>query len=486
MYSLVSYRETFLFYFIPIILNVFVCFQVVSIVLNTMKYSEPLEKQVDTVLHGINQTYPQLKVFLAAKTNQIEQAASKYPNVKSITTTHDKSLGKIWNELIDKVSTPYTLIARDVVHFTWVARIERQIRMISTTKHVGIAGGSFRNLTGHWHVGCRQTKLFNYVLQYEEGYHHSRHSCMFCDDLEGPFVTKTDLLKLLKFNDKYSKEIIFEDFFLRVSRAGNLILNCPDAMYFTTDYSTETKQNNKAIWTPLATDMKLVRIVLVDYGVHHKFSCPEISYKCDVEVTKNVALPKCCLEQFGNAMKFFHDLCVKHNLQYELDTGSILASVKFNNYSPYDVDGDVIMLPRDITTFNNKLRSLVLQHGYHIKDYKPNAFLNYYTPDIYTEVWSSSKMTNVMYSPVELRTPASYTKSHVDNHWLNTAYCPAMYARNRYGPDVLKHSQSWRHVGTANSFSRYKPGKFVVCNDPSFHSCLNKFPGDGNIAFKVL
>ena len=79
----------------------------------------------------------------------------------------------------------------------------------------------------------------------------------------------------------------------------------------------KTKQNNKAIWRPLAIDLKLVRVVLVDYGVRHKFSCSEISYKCVASVTKYIALPKCCLEQFGNAMKFFHDMSMekKHLLR---------------------------------------------------------------------------------------------------------------------------------------------------------------------------
>ena len=66
-----------------------------------MEYPEPLAKQVDIVLHGINQTYPQLKVFLAAKTSQIKNAASKYPNVKTVMAPKDNSLGKVWKQLID-------------------------------------------------------------------------------------------------------------------------------------------------------------------------------------------------------------------------------------------------------------------------------------------------------------------------------------------------------------------------------------------------
>ena len=114
-----------------------------------MEYPKPMEKQVDTVLNGINQTYPQVKVYLAAKTSQIESVAKKYPNIKTVTFSKGSSFGKVWNQLINEVSTPYTLVARDIVHFTWVTRIERQIRMISTTDHVAIVGGSFRNLKGH-------------------------------------------------------------------------------------------------------------------------------------------------------------------------------------------------------------------------------------------------------------------------------------------------------------------------------------------------
>ncbi|KAK3736700.1 hypothetical protein QZH41_011492, partial [Actinostola sp. cb2023] len=58
--------------------------QVVSILVNTMEYPEPMEKQVDKVLQGIQQTYPQVKVFLAAKTSLIEETAKKYPNIKTV------------------------------------------------------------------------------------------------------------------------------------------------------------------------------------------------------------------------------------------------------------------------------------------------------------------------------------------------------------------------------------------------------------------
>jgi len=465
-----------------------------------MAYPEDMEKQVDTVLQGINHTYPQLQVFLAAKTSQIEESAKKYPNVKAITVSKTSSLGKVWNQLINEVSTPYTLVARDVVHFTWVARIERQIRMISTTEHVGIAGGSFRNLTGHWRVGCRQTKLFNYVLQYEEGYHYSRDSCMFCDDLEGPFVAKTNLLKNLKFSEKYNKEVIFEEFFLRVSRTGNLILACPDSMYFTTDYSTETKHYNKAIWQPLAKDLKIVRVVFIDYNVRHKFSCSEISYKCVVSVTKYVALPKCCLEQFENAMKLFHKISIENNVLYETDSGSTIACLKFNNYSPFDIDGDIFVSSFNFTLVNSK-SSLMSQNGFRLGGYQPAGidgsgkikkggsfgYLSYYTPDLHIEVWGFPYMSADKFSPPELNKNSHYTKCRVGNIWINCVHFPGLYVHNRYGPDTLKHSQSWRMVGNRDtSFARYSSGSFNKCNDPSFHSCLDKFPTDGNIAFKVV
>jgi hypothetical protein len=267
-------------------------------------------------------------------------------------------------------------------------------------------------------------------------------------------------------------------------------------MYYTTDYSTEAKRKSKELWRPLATDWKLARIILPG-GVKHAYTCKEISYKCDIGVTKYAALPVCCLEQFGNTMKFVNDFCKKHDILYELDAGSVLAALKFEDYSPFDIDGDIILGSVNMSVVQANAK-LFKDNGFGLGGYQARAvggkgevtnsgYLSLYTPDLPVEIWGYEPMSCERHLPPDLRGPSQCTKVRVNGHWTDSNFSPGLYSRNRYGPDVLKHSQTWRYVegGLKSSWERYKPGKFLSCPKPDFHSCLSKFPADGNLAFRV-
>jgi hypothetical protein len=194
---------------------------IMTVLINTIAYSKEDELHVHNVLKGITDTHPTVQVYLATTSNDLEEYSKKYKNVNVVVISDKerKTLGRTWNVLISKASTPYVLIARDVVHFSWLSQLERQIRVVSEVPKVGVAGGSYRNLSGHWQMGCFQTTLKNYVLEYQEGYFYSRNECMFCDYLQGPFVAKKNLLK---FDEELPNEVVFEDLFLRLTESGAL------------------------------------------------------------------------------------------------------------------------------------------------------------------------------------------------------------------------------------------------------------------------
>ena len=76
------------------------------------------------------------------------------------------------------------------------------------------------------------------------------------------------------------------------------------------------------------------------------------------------------------------------------------------------------------------------------------------------------------------------TRIRVSGVWAHSMTNPGQYARSRYGPGYLRHAQSWRHEGLANSFDSYQhTGGWKLCNDPRFHGCLEKYPTDGNVMF---
>ncbi|XP_078344670.1 uncharacterized protein LOC144630215 [Oculina patagonica] len=463
---------------------------VISILVNTVAYPKEDEKHVEKVLRGITKTYPTVQVHLAAQSNVIMETAKKYKNV-DVVKVDDQKLSKGWNMLISKVSTPYVLVARDVFHFTWLTQLERQIRVISQIPNVGVVGGAYRNLSGHWKAGCVQTKLKNYVLEYQEGYYHSKNECMFCDYLQGPFVTKTNLLKL---DESLPNEVVFEDWFLRVVEDGALIMTCPDAMYFTTDYYSYPKRNDKTVWTPLAKKWKLNR-VLLPLGFRHSFSCQDIGLACG-NFAQSALLPVCCLELYANAASFFQKFADSHNVSFELDSGSALGGVKFNGLIPWDIDGDFFLLSKDIEKFSRRdTIEYFKKNGYSLTEYQSpninkdgnlnNGYVKINFNGFNIEVWGFTYLSNTMYLPEELQKHETFTKASIRGNWIDTKYSPGLYARNRYGREILKHSQSWRKVGLPHSFGDYNPGSFKPCKNPKSHACLNNFPGDGDIPFLV-
>ena len=465
---------------------------VVTILVNTVAYPKDVN-QVGIVLKGINEAYPTVQVHLATGSSEVKKVAEKYNNI-DVVKLDDTKLSKAWNSLITRTSTPYVLVARDIYHFTWLTQLERQIRVVSQIPNVVVAGGAYRNVSGHWNAGCVQTKLRNYVLEYQEGYYHSKNECMFCDYLQGPFVTKTSLLKL---DEDLPDDVVFEDWFLRVVKDGAQIMACPDAMYFSEDYHSYSKRTDKAVWTPLAKKWQLNR-VLLPQGVKHSFSCQDISFNC-VNSDKNGLLPVCCRELYAEAVSFFRAFVDAHSIRFELDCGSVLGGVKFNGLIPWDIDGDFFVFSKDIPLFNKKETiEYFKKHGYNLVGYESpildrkmydsfNGYVNIVFGGFNIEVFGTGRpnMSNSVYLPKELQKHETFTKANIGGNWVDTKFSPGLYARNRYGREILKHSQSWRKVGLAHSYADYHPGSFEPCENPMHHACLHSFPGDGNIPFMV-
>ena len=351
---------------------------VVTILLNMNDYSDRNEKHAPNVLKGINETYPDLKVLLATKKgSKIVAAAKSYKNVKVSEADEKSTSGKVWDQLVASAVTPYVLIGRDLSHFSWLARLERQVRVIGSVPNTKVAGGSFRNTTGHWQVWCYQRKLLNYVLEYTDGYFHSKNECMYCDHLVGPFVAKTDLLKSIKFDESLSKELFIEDWFLRVRQENHEVMNCPETMYFTAEdynYGFQAKISDKQAWLPLAKKLTLNRVVIPGHVIH-KYSCSDIGYKCKTGIiSSSIGLPICCSEQQVAAFRFLHDFCEKNKLFYELDSGTVLNAAKFNRMLPWEYDGDLIIAAENITLFlNTDTKALFEKAGFPLSGFQASV-----------------------------------------------------------------------------------------------------------------
>ena len=226
--------------------------------------------------------------------------------------------------------------------------------------------------------------------------------------------------------------------------------------------------------------------------VKHFFSCKDVGFSCSAH---SDLLPVCCLEEYADALTFFQKFIDAHNVSFELDSGSTFGGIKFNGLIPWDLDGDFIVLFKEVEIFSKKE---TIEHfknnGYSLTGYEPpkmhegrlvNGFVYVRFNGFYIEVWGMLEMKNTHWLPPELHNLATFTKANIRGNWINTAFSPGLFTRNRYGREILKHSQSWAKLGLVNSFADYVPGSFKPCDKPKHHSCLQKFPADGDIPFLV-
>lgn len=63
-----------------------------------------------------------------------------------------------------------------------------------------------------------------------------------------------------------------------------------------------------------------------------------------------------CQEHLLKLLKYFHSLCVKHNIKYTLEAGTLLGAVRDQGFIPWDDDADVSLTRNEYDKLLNVLR----------------------------------------------------------------------------------------------------------------------------------
>lgn len=66
-------------------------------------------------------------------------------------------------------------------------------------------------------------------------------------------------------------------------------------------------------------------------------------------------------------MKFIHDVCTKHGIEYFIIGGTLLGAVRHQGLIPWDDDGDIAIMQKDAKKFA-KLKPIFKKAGYDISD----------------------------------------------------------------------------------------------------------------------
>ncbi|XP_070554223.1 uncharacterized protein [Ptychodera flava] len=448
---------------------------------------ETSSQTIRRVLKGIEQTYPQMSVYVVMDNrNAIDMAGFTGLNVTRFSENCENSPSdaEMWKMAGDKVTTKYTFVGRDLTHFTNDTRFQRLI-LAAETLNVSHVGGAWRTPDGHWNMGCHQTLFRNWTLNYRSGYYKSFKECVYCGYLPGPFLAETQALKSLGFDKSLPASVMFEDFFLRM-RSDAVV--CPDAMFHVEDTSAKYSQRSKFL--PLVRKWHINKIKFANEK-SYAYSCQEANLLCGHK-DKGYAVAPCCLQSLADAVKFFMDTCDKNNLLCELTEGTLLGAVKLNKVLPWERDADLLFHTANYSALA-ALRSMFRERRYDFNDKgnssvwccvdgrKAGGKIQISTKD----GWSiETAGQHMMESELLIQQGLAPTRVFYDGQWVTVTRNPGLAARNRYGREIYRHAQHWMTMGKRGGYEDYSTSGFSPCNSPDHHACLDRYSVDGNIQFE--
>ena len=389
------------------------------------------------------------------------------------------------NGIIKDIKTPYIFLVKNLVDFNNQSSIERMIRVIDDLKYLGVAvsSGSIRNATGHWILGCLQSKALNYILSYRMGYYFSKHECSYCDDILSPFVVSKNTFDKVKFSDYLSGQVMIRDWFLKLKDNGTLSMICPDVMFYVKDFLNEKYEDWKefaGIWKFNEIRMELIQ------NSKMEFSCEDIGISCSnyrsiLELGQ--LLPKCCTKIFQKNVKDLIKYADENHLRYELNAGNVLGAIKLKGHIPWDIDTDIAILCKDWSKWVLIKDSYLKSLGCSFKLVQNNRYFTVYCNSFFIEFYCIDDLST-WYLPNSVQNFS--TKLLYDGTWMYTRGNPGLYSRNLYKFDDLRHARHWRYYKSddeTKQMDRYyvPPVSWPPCKSNLQHTCQNSFPIDGNI-----
>ncbi|XP_001637005.2 uncharacterized protein LOC5517036 isoform X1 [Nematostella vectensis] len=454
-------------------------------------------KYLSSFFENLYQEYPGIKAFVLLNNSKINvnNVSKEWSTSIEIIQAHQTSKGETLRKLVNQVNTPYVLLATGVTHFKRV-KLERLIRVLSAHKSLQFAGGSTRDLEGHWSSGCLQTKLKNYTLSLRAGYSKSLKECLVCDYLTGPFLAKTGVFKKFSLDARLNNGV-YRDLFLRVkskfshtTRRGPTVVSCPDAMFH-----TRSPERTDADLLPFANKHSIRKIVELDgrvrwygcrRGVIHR-----TADKCPVR--EGLLVPPCCLENLADAVKFLMSQCESNSIVCELQEGTLLGAVKMGKVLPWERDADITFLTRDY----EKLRSMervFTDRGYIFRDVSPpwcciDGREAGGKIEITADGWSIQLYgQHIMDSETLINKGLRPTRVLFSGQWVTVPTNPGEHIRNRYGVEVYRHVEHWMSTGAKSGWEAYnaEAGKFSPCPIRGFHGCIDQYNTDGTIQFEEI
>ena len=212
-------------------------------------------------------------------------------------------------------------------------------------------GAAHRNIFGHWELGCLQTKMLWYRYRLVKGNDLSYKNYVYCDHLGRLFAAKTSLLKqqMQNVSSNLKGDALYLDLMTNLKLVNTIVMSCIDGVFNIESFRMQNIV--KLNWQPFAIKYKL-NLIIFDSNNTVYFSCKEM--KADRSRSNGRFITYCHHKEMTDAAIFTTKICDKAGIEYELNAGTVLGSVKLRNTWYWELDHDFKVRVNDF----DKLMSL--------------------------------------------------------------------------------------------------------------------------------
>ncbi|XP_064112016.1 uncharacterized protein LOC135219296 [Macrobrachium nipponense] len=427
-----------------------------SIIIDGTDYKK---STLETLLASISERYKDVKLYVALTQRSNTEIIRRYSAVTAVRVTSSTPPAVRWMRLIRQVSTKYVLVGYNMAAFSPDTDLERLVRVLRLVPHVTYVSGATRNETGHWTVECYQARLELYGMALREGYTSSAEDCMYCDAVNGPFLTTTKSLISTPLDERLPLDVVFFDWFLRVRADDGLGMVCPDVLFFVSGDMKKSLQDHGS-WRKLAHKLGVTDVYLPARNIHH-FTCEEAGLSCD-DRTNDLASPPCCVARLSRALREAIAAFDRAAVSVHIAQNTVVGGVK-GGLQPWEPDvylttGSTYLEIEKVLTELRRfgfLIHLTAKDGiraYRLRAHNHNIILSVRPINMGGSLPDGDKETP--------------TRIHIGNGWVPAPPNPGLYARGLQGHGSLRH--------------RPTNGTWPRCRDPDHHACLDHLPLDGS------
>ncbi|XP_043205709.1 fukutin-related protein-like [Amphibalanus amphitrite] len=446
--------------------------------------AEPADvARVRRVLAGLNEQLPGVPARVAV----VDGLGGRLAPFRDVTEVpvaasagRPPPLAALLNRLLAGAATDYVLLGAELERLDSDADLERLLREAERQRAAAVAGAA-RGPDGRWSLGCFQVRLANYSLRYRAGYWRSRHECVRCDHAAGPLLARAELLRRWPLAD--SSRLPLERWLLDVRGAGQQpVLVCPDVMF-------HVRRQRPAAATDWLQEARRLHLTLVEppAGGRLQFSCQQLRLPCEVRPGR--LLSPCCRRQLLRLIHAVLDDCERTGALCELQEGTLLGAVKFGSVLPWERDADIAFSSGDMALLALQAGQWGLRGLRWVPESEPycchdnrtaGGVAKVYQDDWMLELWGQHWLDTEKLR----RHGLPPTRVQLDGRWYPAPRNPGRYVRNRYGREVYRHAEHWMDTGRASSWEPYDTARFLACDSPGDHSCLDQYSTDGVLQFE--